>query len=132
MDELREEDEWAGMLTDLWPDNPPTPQSMAGYKGEMDTLSRNLRKWWESSTQGGRGLVARMPASVRFCALSSLGHEPVWQCPQCQSKTPDRFRTCLQCKAERPGAALLSLGAKPRPFRVRDPLFWIFRSAGVM
>lgn len=132
MDELREEDEWAGMLADLWPDNPPTPSGMERYKGEMDTLSRNLRKWWESSAQGGRGLVARMPPSVRFCALSSLGHEPVWQCPQCHSTTPDRFRVCLHCKAERSAAALLSLGAKPRPFRVRDPLFWIFRSAGVM
>jgi hypothetical protein len=34
------------------------------------------------------------------------------------------------CLARR--GASLRLQRKPEPFRVRDPLFWIFRAAGVM
>lgn len=132
MDELRHEDEWAGLLADLWPDAPPTPRDLPGYKQDMDTLSRGLRRWWEESAQGGRGFVARMPSSVRFCALSSLGHEPVWCCPQCDTRPHDRAQNCPTCGAARPAGAPLSLALPPQPFRVRDPLFWIFRAAGVM
>lgn len=132
MDELRHEDDWAALLEDLWPDAPPRQADLGRYFHEMETLSRELRVWWGDAAHGGKGFVGRLPPSVRFCALSSLGHEPVWTCAGCSRDQPDRLRQCASCAAERQAGTALKLVGLPRPFRVRDPLFWIFRAAGVM
>lgn len=132
MDELRHQNEWVGMIADLWPDDPPRGEALGEYHREMDTLSRMLREWWLDRAQGGRGFVNRVPAETRFCALSSIGHQPVWDCPDCGAAQADDCRTCTGCGAERTRNVALRLPEKPSPFRVRDPLFWIFRAAGVM
>ena len=74
----------------------------------MDKLSKTLRGWWQDPAQNATNLVNALPPNTRFCAVSSLGHPPV--------KTDGHLR----------------LTKEPEPFRVRDPLFWIFRAAGVM
>jgi hypothetical protein len=132
MDELRHEDEWADMVAEYWPDSCPKPEQLPHYLDQMEKLSTLLRDWWVSPVNGGRGFVNRVPRSTRFCALSSLGHQPVWDCPACSTVQDDQRSICGDCGAERPYGAPLRLARKPVPFRVRDPLFWIFRSAGVM
>ncbi len=132
MDELRHENDWAEMIADLWPDDPPRGERLAEYHREMDTLSRMLRDWWLDGAQGGRGFINRVPADTRFCALSSIGHQPSWRCPHCSAMEMDVQQQCSTCGGDRTRDVELRLTRKPAPFRVRDPLFWIFRSAGVM
>jgi hypothetical protein len=109
MDALREQDEWVNLLADLWPDAPPTPEDLPRYLREMDHLSVRLREWWLDPARRADTMIHTLPRNTRFCAFSSLGHAP-----------------------EHDPAGRLRLTEKPRPFRVRDPLFWIFRAAGVM
>jgi hypothetical protein len=110
MDELRSDDEWGEMIHDLWPDEPPEPgASLAGYFTAMEMLSDSLRRWWLAPEQQAKNLINRLPESTRFCAISSLGHQPL-----------------------KNSQGRLMLIDDPKPFRVRDPLFWIFRAAGVM
>ena len=132
LDELRYESEWAETIADLWPEASPSPTSLAHYFQEMEALSRNVRCWWVQPSHGGRGFVNRVPASARFCAISSLGQQPVWTCPTCDLPQEDSRRQCAGCGGERPRGVRLRLPDRPQPFRVRDPLFWIFRTAGVM
>jgi double-GTPase-like protein len=109
MDELRETDEWAGTIGEYWPGHAPTVSGLDEYLAEMESLSDRFREWWTFPERGAHNLIASLPPGTRFCGVSSLGHQPV--------------------KDER-GA--LRLTRKPEPFRVRDPLFWIFRAAGVI
>lgn len=109
MDELRDRDEWwAGMISELWPDQPPSQSGLSLYFHQMDALSRILRGWWTDPARQAHNLINALPKTTRFCAVSSLGHPPV------------RIDGTLRLTRE------------PEPFRVRDPLFWIFRAAGVM
>jgi hypothetical protein len=109
MDELRERDEWwAGMISELWPDQTPSQPELSLYLRQMEALSRTLRGWWTDPARQAHNLVNSLPKSTRFCAVSSLGHPP--------AQTDEGLR----------------LTGEPEPFRVRDPLFWIFRAAGVM
>jgi hypothetical protein len=109
IDELRDHDDWwAGMIDKLWPDETPSPSQLPLYLNQMDSLSTMLRSWWTDPARQAHNLVNALPANTRFCAVSSLGHAPV--------------------KA----GGSLRLTKEPEPFRVRDPLFWIFRAAGVM
>jgi len=109
IDELRDRDDWwAGMIDKLWPDETPSPSQLPLYLNQMDSLSTMLRSWWTDPAQQAHNLVNSLPANTRFCAVSSLGHPPV----------------------QVDGS--LRLTREPEPFRVRDPLFWIFRAAGVM
>jgi hypothetical protein len=130
MDELRAQDDWAEEIDDLWPDDPPSPSDLPHYLHEMDNLSDALPVWWRDQRQA-HNFISSLPKTTRFCALSSLGHPPVWDCPGCNTANPNTLRRCGQCHAAR-GDARLRLTRKPEPFRVRDPLFWIFRAAGVM
>ena len=110
MDELRAHDEWAGIIGNLWPDDPPSLRNLPIYFQQMDSLSETLRTlWWLNPERQAQNLINSLPPNTRFCAISSLGHQPV--------------------KDEN---GVLRLTRKPEPFRVRDPLFWIFRAAGVM
>ena len=109
MDELRETDEWAEMVNEFWPDHPPFPELLPEYFLQMESLSRSLRLWWLDPKRNAQNLIANLPRDTRFCAISSLGHRPY----------PDE-------------TGRLRLHEPPKPFRVRDPLFWIFRAAGVM
>jgi hypothetical protein len=109
MDELRSTDEWAGIIDHYWPDAPPTPETVPDYLRQMESLSRSLRLWWTDPQRQAHNLIHSLPKNARFCAVSSLGTRPT---------TGENGR--------------LRLAAKPKPFRVRDPLFWIFRAAGVM
>ena len=74
-----------------------------------------------------------LPRNTHYCALSALGHSPVWTCgnEKCNTVNAAPWRACPKCQTER-GKAPLRLSRKPEPYRVRDPLFWIFREAGVM
>lgn len=132
MDELRQENDWVNTLAEYWPDISPTPERLERYLGEMETLSGNLRTWWTDQAHGGPGFVNRIHRQTRFCALSSLGHQPVWCCGACKVENPDVRLACSDCGEPRDRSMPLRLAGLPRPFRVRDPLFWIFRSAGVM
>jgi len=132
MDELRHQNDWAGMIADYWPGTPPRPEDLPSYLNEMEVLSRTLREWWADRAQGGRGFVNRMPSQTRYCAMSSLGHQPVWDCPACGMPQRDDRTACAGCETARQRGTAFRLTRKPEPFRVRDPLFWIFRSTGVM
>jgi hypothetical protein len=109
MDALRRQDEWVDLLAEYWPDRPPRPEDLPRYVREMEHLSDKLRDWWLDPARQAGNLIRILPRTTRFCALSSLGHAP-----------------------ERDPAGRLRLTERPRPFRVRDPLFWIFRAAGRM
>lgn len=109
MDDLYKRDEWVDIIGRFFPDSPPTASDLPGYLSEMDSISTALRHWWMDPERQARNLIEALPQSTRFCALSSLGHRPVQD---------DQGR--------------LRLVRKPEPYRVRDPLFWVFRSAGVM
>jgi hypothetical protein len=110
IDELRERDKWWDDLIADYPDIPPSPADLNyHYFRQMDELSDKLREWWTAPEQEAMGLINNLPSTTRFCALSSLGHRPI--------QADD---------------GSLRLSRKPEPFRVRDPLFWIFRAAGVM
>lgn len=112
MDELRAREEWAGMIEAYWPDDPPAPgKHLHRYIGGMEQLSATLRNsWWMAPEQQAHNVINSLPRrNTHFCAVSSLGHQPVQD-----------------------EAGHLRLTEKPAPFRVRDPLFWIFRAAGVM
>src|SRR4051812_10278308 len=109
MDQLRSSDEWASIIDTFWPDAPPRPTTLGSYLNQMQSLSDALRHWWTDPTRQALSLIHALPKDARFCALSSLG----------QPALPgDNGR--------------LRLPQRPKPFRVRDPLFWIFRDAGVM
>lgn len=107
IDQLRHQDEWVDTVNRFWPDAPPTPTDLSHYLTEMESLSQSLRLWWRDPARQAHNLINALPAATRFCALSSLGHTPVHE---------DELR----------------LTTKPEPFRVRDPLFWIFRAAGML
>jgi hypothetical protein len=132
MDELRDENEWARMIAEYWPDDSPRPERVGAYHQEMERLSRMIRQWWTDQAHGGRGFVNQMPASTRYCAISSLGCQPAWRCASCEVPQADSLQVCGECGSPRPRGAALMLVTRPRPFRVRDPLFWVFRSMGVM
>jgi hypothetical protein len=108
MDALRSQDEWVNLLAELWPDRPPHPEELPRYFAEMQALSNRVRDWWIDEHRRADNLIHTLPETTRFCALSSLGHAP--------ATNDGRLRLC----------------EAPKPFRVRDPLFWIFRAAGVM
>jgi hypothetical protein len=132
MDELRNHDKWwARMIDELWPDETPSYSELPLYLKRMDSLSTMLRSWWTDPARQAHNLVNSLPATTRFCAVSSLGHQPVWDCLQCKIAIPGDLQ-CGQCHTERTKDVKLRLTREPEPFRVRDPLFWIFRAAGVM
>jgi hypothetical protein len=109
MDELHARGGWWGTtIRKYWPDPPPTHSDISTYLEQMDSLSAMLRGWWTDPAQNADNMINRLPEDTRFCAVSSLGHAPILV------------------------DGHLRLTKKPEPFRVRDPLFWIFRAAGVM
>jgi len=109
MDELRVQDEWVDTIGDYWPGHPPHAYSLGEYLAEMESLSERFREWWSFPERQAHSLLATLPPRTRFCGVSSLGHQP---------------------DVDQDGR--LKLKKKPEPFRVRDPLFWIFRAAKVM
>jgi hypothetical protein len=134
MDELGTRDDWwAEVLLNRWADVQPTSSSLPDYFDRMDELSNSelLRSWWTNEARQAHKFIKSLPEGTRFCALSSLGHQPVWNCRQCQIMNPGSETACVHCAGPR-GNVSLRLARKPDPFRVRDPLFWIFRAAGVM
>ena len=136
MDELRHHDDWwAQTINEHWPDATPTHSQLALYLERMDSLSATLRGWWTAEDRRGNNFINSVLETwptTRFCALSSLGHQPVWDCPQCNIAIPSSLQVCGQCHTARTNDLSLRLTREPDPFRVRDPLFWIFRAAGVM
>jgi hypothetical protein len=131
MDELRGQDEWADLIGDLWPDAAPAQADLSAYFRQMERMSEMLRLWWSDPARQAQNLMNALPADVRFCALSSVGHQPVWDCAACHAVNSGRLTRCEKCQAARTNARM-RLMKRPEPFRVRDPLFWIFRHAGVM
>jgi hypothetical protein len=109
MDELREQDEWVDTISDYWPGHPPSAEGLPSYLEDMASLSERFRDWWTFPERRAHSLMANLPPKTRFCGLSSLGHRPV---------------------RDENGVARLT--RKPEPFRVRDPLFWIFHAAKVI
>jgi hypothetical protein len=127
MDELCARDRWwADMIGDRWTDS--CLSDIPYYLDQMNWLSESLRNWWLDEERGAHNLINSLPPSTRFCTLSSLGHQPVWDCG-CGETVAASFDRCSACEGAR---TRLRLVRKPDPFRVRDPLFWIFRQAGVM
>ena len=134
MDELRVKgDFWADVIGNYWPDVPPTSQDLPDYLHQMDAISETLREaWWLNETQQAYNLINSMPiATCHFCVISALGHEPVWECNSCGSVSGASLKQCNRCQRARENSRLL-LTKEPEPFRVRDPLFFVFRAAGVM
>lgn len=109
MDELRTQDEWMETIGDYWPGHPPSAVTLGEYFTEMEGLSERFREWWTFPERRAYNLLASLPPNTRFCGVSSLGHRP-----------------------GKDASGALRLQRKPDPFRVRDPLFWIFRAAKVM
>jgi hypothetical protein len=109
MDELRVLDEWVDTVGDYWPGSPPTVSTLPEYLAEMEGLSHRFREWWLFPERRAHSLIATLPPRTHFCGLSALGHRPIRDEDGC-----------------------LRLTRPPNPFRVRDPLFWIFRAAKVM
>lgn len=151
IDELFLRDGWWKNIEKEFPEQPPELLSPVGYFShksdpdqgavdlwdylqQMDNLSRWLRKWWEADKQEAAmvisALVADAPEHVHFCAVSALGQQPVWNCRKCHKTNLHTKETCAQCHEAQ--NAELRLTDYPRPYRVRDPLFWIFREAGLM
>ncbi len=132
VDVMRDRDEWWAELAETWPDTPPWPSDLLAYLRQMDNLSDKLYGWWMAPEQQAHGFINRLPPTTHYCALSSLGHQPVWDCPHCKAtEQPNTLQQCGECNRNQANANL-RLTRKPEPFRVRDPLFWIFRAAGVM
>jgi hypothetical protein len=136
IDELRARDEWWTKVTNqTWFDFESSLANLSEYVRQMDYLSRPnmLRSWWTDGVRQAQNFINGLPPNTHFCALSSLGHQPVWECPnpKCRAVNAATLRSCQQCQAAAANAPLY-LSRKPEPFRVRDPLFWIFREAGVM
>ncbi len=109
MDELRNTDEWVDTISDYWPGHPPRSWELETYLMEMESLSNRFREWWMFPERRAHNLIASLPPNTHFCGLSSLGHRPV-----------------------RDASGQLRLLGEPAPFRVRDPLFWIFRAAKIL
>jgi hypothetical protein len=109
MDELRLRDDWIDLIGDYWPGHAPSAGGLEGYFVQMESLSDRFRDWWTFPERGAHSLIASLPKQTRFCGVSSLGHRP-----------------------RRDQRGIVRLVRKPEPFRVRDPLFWIFRAARVM
>ena len=151
IDELFARDEWWKSIEREFPEQPPEALSPVGYFShqsdpdqgavdlwdylqQMDALSKKLREWWEADNQEAAMVVSALgadaPEHVHFCAVSALGQQPVWDCRKCQTTNLDTLERCAQCHDAR--NAELRLADYPKPYRVRDPLFWIFREAGVM
>ncbi|MGH9847388.1 MAG: hypothetical protein ACREEM_52510, partial [Blastocatellia bacterium] len=86
--------------------------------------------WKGKAAMAVSALRDKAPEQVHFCAVSALGQQPMWKCQQCKKTNLDTLETCAQCHDAR--NAELQLEDYPKPYRVRDPLFWIFREAGVM
>src|SRR4029453_13848184 len=101
MDELRVRDGWAGIIGDMWPDSPPSPAELPAYFRQMDHLSEMLRIWWTDPDRQSQNLMNRLPPRARFCALSSGGHQPIWNCAQCGAVNPGTLRSCTPCLAPR-------------------------------
>jgi hypothetical protein len=132
MDELCARDEWwARAVGERWTDSILTISDLDQYFDQMRWISETMRNWWIDEERTGYNLLGSLPANTRFCMLSSLGHQPVWHCPSCNRTNAITLDHCSGCEKERAGARI-RLARKPEPFRVRDPLFWIFREAGVM
>jgi hypothetical protein len=134
LDELRNHDEWwANLLSTRWSASPPSASALPDYLSQMDDLSNSqlVRSWWMKSARQAHVFVKSLPRTTHFCALSALGHQPVWDCSQCRATNPNTLAKCSQCNTARRNASL-RLTRKPEPFRVRDPLFWIFRASGIM
>ncbi len=152
IDKLFERDEWWKNIEKEFPDKPPGLLSPVGYFSrmsdpdqelvdlsdflqQMDALSDKLREWWEADEQGAAMVVSALradaPDHVHFCAVSALGQQPVWKCQDCKKTNLDTLENCSRCGNARKGAES-QLEDYPKPYRVRDPLFWIFREAGVM
>jgi hypothetical protein len=131
MDELRLQDGWAEVIGDLWPDAPPAPADLPAYFRQMERLSEMLRLWWSDPAREAQNLMNSLSRDVRFCAVSSIGHQPLWDCAACGAVNAAAGRECTACRAARANVRL-RLARRPEPFRVRDPLFWVFRAAGVM
>jgi hypothetical protein len=118
------------------PDDSSSPKNLPEYLREMEARSNRdeWRRWWNnrSGVTTADGFLNGLPRNTHYCALSSLGHQPVWDCLHCEAMgQPSMLQQCGNCGGERRGAKL-RLCRKPEPIRVRDPLFWIFREAGVM
>lgn len=131
MDELRAQDGWAEIIGNLWPDAPPTTLDLSAYFQQMDHLSEMLRLWWSDPAREAQNLMNTLGSHVRFSAVSSIGHQPLWDCASCTAANIATHTQCVSCQTNRTNARL-RLAHRPDPFRVRDPLFWIFRDAGVM
>jgi hypothetical protein len=132
MDEICARDEWwARMIGERWAAPSIGFGDLSYYLDQMESLSDMLRRWWLDEEREAHNLINSLPPSTRFCTLSSLGHQPVWDCAKCNAVNAASLEHCTKCKSARVGARV-RLQRKPEPFRVRDPLFWIFRDAGVM
>lgn len=101
------------------------------YFDQMEALSQILRRWWLDEQQQAHSLIGALPKNTRYSVISSLGHRPVWECVDCQISNSVLLNQCAKCGKPKAGA-IYRLARKPEPFRVRDPLFWIFRAAKLM
>ncbi|HYE73434.1 MAG TPA: GTPase domain-containing protein, partial [Blastocatellia bacterium] len=131
MDELRTQDGWADIIGNLWPDVPPATVDLPIYFQQMEHLSEMLRLWWSDPVREAQNLMNSLGENVRFAAVSSIGHQPLWDCGNCAAENIAAHSRCISCQTGRTNARL-RLAKRPEPFRVRDPLFWIFKDAGVM
>jgi len=132
MDEVRPGYEWLTEALDQhWNDSLRSAYDIPRYFDQMERLSGVLRNWWLDDRQQAYSLIGSLPANTRYSVISSLGHKPVWECENCRSSNIVSLNQCSECGKAKTGA-VYRLARKPEPFRVRDPLFWIFRAAKLM
>jgi GTPase SAR1 family protein len=122
MDELKDRSDFSSLIQPLYPDIPPAwpPKSLpdtgtcrlVDYLKDMQELSDRLRNhWWRSPQMRAAALINKLDKrTTHYCAISALGHKPIRD-----AQTGD-----------------MRLEQEPAPFRVRDPLFWIFKAAGAL
>lgn len=67
------------MIGDLWPDAPPTVDDLPVYFQQMEHLSETLRLWWRDPAREAQNLMNSLGRDVRFSAISSIGHQPLWE-----------------------------------------------------
>lgn len=132
IDESRPGYEWlTESLDNHWSYPLRSAHDLPYYFDQMESLSGILRSWWLDDEQKAHSLIGSLPKNTQYSVISSLGHKPVWACAECLISNSISSNQCIKCGKTKSGA-VYKLAQKPEPFRVRDPLFWIFRAAKLM
>ncbi|MCC7493117.1 MAG: hypothetical protein IT204_12240 [Fimbriimonadaceae bacterium] len=97
-------------LPSIFDTKPPDAADLPDYLRSMQAISAHVRSWWLHPDRQAQAVLNLLPARARFCAVSALGD--------------------VGTTEARDGEVLLT--GRPEPYRICDPLLWIFRAAGIL